>query len=67
MNTNVKNRQNSKQGRGGNMIVRRYINGHEVTENELRQIIILADSRAGEIIARVVARVNAEVQDSISA
>ena len=67
MNTNVKNRQQSKRERGGNMIVRRYINGRKITEAELRQITIIGNSRAGEIIARVVARVNAEVQDSISA
>ena len=49
------------------MVVNRYINGRKITEAELRQITIIGNSRAGEIIARVVARVNAEVQDSISA
>ena len=67
MNTNVKNGQKSKQERGGSMVVNRYINGRKITEAELQQITISGNSRAGEIIARVVARINAELQDSVSA
>ena len=49
------------------MLVNRYVNALEVTESELCQILIPHKSRAGELISRVVARVNANLHQDISA